>query len=264
MLMTNARPRILIVDDERDLVELLQYNLGKAGYDVVAAGDGKAALQAIADRPPDLILLDVMLPKLSGTEVAARVRSNPATATLPIVMLTARQEEVDELVGLTAGADDYVTKPFSVKVLLARVDAVLRRSKATPNPGTAATLGRVSLDLDTHQARVDGLPVHLTLTEFRLLAALIKAGGRVLTRDALITIGMGPGVMVTDRTIDVHVTAIRRKLGPEGHLVKTVRGVGYRAANERDEASDSGTPVPASAAGESARGRAGDESASTP
>jgi DNA-binding response OmpR family regulator len=226
---------VLVVDDEKDLADLLGYNLRKAGYEVATAATGLRALQAVADRRPDLIILDLMLPELTGTEVASRIRSNPETATIPIVMLTAKGEEVDQLVGLTVGADDYVTKPFSTKVLLARVEAVLRRTARPVDGREVVTLGPITLDMQTHDATVDGEPVKLTLTEFRLLSSLMAANGRVLSRALLMSRAMGPGVTVTERTIDVHITAVRKKLGPHAGIVKTVRGVGYRATLEAGE-----------------------------
>lgn len=227
--------RVLVVDDERDLVELVAYNLKQNGYDVAVAFDGRSALAAVAKERPDLVLLDVMLPGLSGTEVASRLRADAATATLPIVMLTAKADEVDQVVGLTVGADDYITKPFSTKVLLARIEALLRRAAARPEPADALKLGPIEIDPDTHEARADGRTLKLTLTEFRLLAALIGAGGRVLSRHRLMSLAMGPGITVTERTIDVHITAIRRKLGEHGAIIRTVRGVGYRAALEPEQ-----------------------------
>lgn len=226
-----SRKHILVVDDERDLTETLSYALAKAGYDVSVAAAGRQALDAVGARSPDLILLDVMLPELSGTEVAGRLRANPQTAAIPIIMLTAKGEEVDQLVGLAVGADDYIPKPFSMKVLLARIEAVLRRTGRGAGPGEtrALVVGPVRLDLETHEATVAGEPVKFTLTEFRLLSSLMQAGGRVLGRAALMSKAMGAGVMVTDRTIDVHVTSIRKKLGPAAGIIKTVRGVGYRA-----------------------------------
>lgn len=230
---------VLVVEDEKDLSDLLAYNLKRAGYDVVVAASGRTALDAIAARRPDLILLDVMLPELSGTEVASRVRSNPATASIPIVMLTAKSEEVDQIVGLTVGADDYVTKPFSMKVLLARVEAIMRRSQRTsPASSTLSAVGPVTINPDTHEAFVNGEPIKLTLTEFRLLASLVNANGRVLTRAALMNKAMGQGVTVTERTIDVHVTAIRKKLGSHAGMIRTVRGVGYRLTEQIEADSD--------------------------
>jgi DNA-binding response OmpR family regulator len=232
-LRTSAR--VLVVEDQRDLAELLVFNLVRSGYEATAVHDGREALEQIRKSTPDLVLLDVMLPGLTGTELASRLRADSATASLPIIMLTARSEEVDELVGLTVGADDYITKPFSTKVLLARIEAVLRRAAAAANDSPAARMLRVgdlALNLDTHQALVAGRPVRLTLTEFRLLASLLAVEGRVLSRHHLINKAMGPGVLVTERTIDVHMTAIRKKLGEHGGLIQTVRGVGYRVSEE--------------------------------
>jgi DNA-binding response OmpR family regulator len=176
-----------------------------------------------------------MIPELPGTEVAARLRSDPATASIPLIMLTAKSEETDQIVGLKVGADDYVTKPFSMKVLLARVEALLRRAGRLGGDRGMLRLGAIEVNTDTHQATLDGQLLKLTLTEFRILAALLQAGGRVLSRNALMSRAMGPGVTVTERTIDVHVTSIRKKLLNLSHVVKTVRGVGYRASLEPDE-----------------------------
>ncbi len=233
-----GRKHILIVDDERDLAELLVYNLRKAGYETTVATGGRQALEAIAANTPDLVLLDIMLPELSGTEVASRIRSNQATANLPIIMLTAKGEEVDQIVGLTVGADDYVPKPFSIKVLLARIEAVLRRTRPGGGDARMLALSGVKVNPDTHEAFVDDEPIKLTLTEFRLLSALIQAAGRVLSRSALMNRAMGPGVTVTERTIDVHITAIRKKLGPHANIIKTVRGVGYRATADTTSDAD--------------------------
>jgi two-component system phosphate regulon response regulator PhoB len=222
---------ILIVEDERDLAELIAMNLEKDGFRISWAGDGRSALRKVAEERPDLVLLDLMLPELGGTEVASRIRTDPSTAGIPIIMLTAKTDEVDQLVGLGVGADDYITKPFSVKVLMARIETILRRSAAAPAPAQSAMLklAGAELNLDTHEVNVDGEPVKLTLTEFRLLAALIQASGRVLSRQHLMSRAMGPGITVTERTIDVHMTAVRKKLGPYGSCIVTVRGVGYRA-----------------------------------
>ncbi len=224
-----ASRHILVVDDEHDLGELLLLSLRKAGYSATVALTGRGALESVASRRPDLIILDVMLPELSGTEVAGRLRTNPATASIPILMLTAKAEEMDQVIGLSLGADDYMTKPFSMRVLLARVEALLRRSGASGAADPAIVLGPVRIDPGTHAVTLDGEALRLTLTEFRILAALVQAGGRILSRPALISRAMGPGVMVTDRTIDVHVTSIRKRLGVHGGIIKTVRGVGYRA-----------------------------------
>jgi DNA-binding response OmpR family regulator len=225
--------RVLVVEDERDLAELLVYNLKRAGHEVTAVHDGRSALNRISVETPDLVILDLMLPELSGTEVASRIRTNPVTAGVPIIMVTAKADEVDQLVGLSVGADDYVTKPFSMKVLLARVEAVLRRAGEGAAAGTGVLrLGPVEINLDTHRVQVSGQVVQFTLTEFRILVALIQAQGKVLSRATLMGRAMGPGVMVTERTIDVHVTAIRKKLGDAGARIRTVRGVGYSISPE--------------------------------
>lgn len=227
-------PRVLVVDDEADLVELLSYNLRQAGYEPVGARNGLEALQAAARHKPHLIVLDLMMPEMSGLEVARRLRSDPKLVKTPIIMLTARAGEQDQVAGLSVGADDYVTKPFSPKVLLARIEAVLRRASDSSSP-VKLTIGPVVMDLDTHEVTVDEQPITLTPTEFRLLAALIQAKGRVLTRDQMIARGMGPGITVTGRAIDVHIAAVRRKLGEHENIVQTVRGVGYRAVATSDD-----------------------------
>ncbi|MGD9790196.1 MAG: response regulator [Phycisphaerales bacterium] len=227
-----SRKHILIVEDERDLADLIAYNLEKAGYATSVANAGRRALEIVEQTPPDLIILDLMLPELSGTEIATRLRSTPRSASIPIIMLTAKTSEAEQLTGLALGADDYITKPCSMKVLAARVAAVLRRSESTPKPDSALRLGPISVDLTTHEAQVNAQTLKLTLTEFRLLASLLQAGGRVLSRAALMSKAMGPGVTVTERTIDVHITAIRKKLGASGSMIRTVRGVGYRATAE--------------------------------
>ncbi|MEO0717024.1 MAG: response regulator transcription factor [Planctomycetota bacterium] len=226
---------ILVVDDEADLRELVELNLTRQGYRVTLAADGRQALAAIEKEPPDLVVLDVMMPELSGTEVASRIRSDQRTTALPIIMLTAKSEEIDEIVGLTVGADDYMAKPFSVKVLLARIAAVLRRAGDQPSSSALVTLGPIRINKDTHEVTSAGESIRLTLTEFKLLSALAEAGGRVLSRAALMSKAMGPGVTVTERTIDVHVTSIRKKLGDAGALIQTVRGVGYRAVEPGHE-----------------------------
>lgn len=225
------KPLILIVDDEPHLVELLAYNIRAAGYEVDTALDGKKALERAAKNPPDLVLLDLMMPLIPGMAVAQRLRENDATRHVPIIMLTARSENADQVRGLRAGADDYVTKPFSIELLLARIEAVLRRSNRAADQVNESeiSVGSVRVDTRTFQAHVGSTLLTLTATEFRLLAALLKGQGRVLSRKELISAAMGPGVTITERTIDVHMTAIRRKLGDEGAMIRTVRGVGYRA-----------------------------------
>jgi len=228
---TPPRKKVLIVDDEKDIVDLVAYNLARNGYETVTATDGNNALDSAAKNAPDLIILDLMLPGLDGMEVARRLKADAQTANIPIVMLTAKGEETDVVVGLTLGADDYVTKPFSMKVLLARVASVLRRAETgsgAVGEGGLLRAGPLSIDTLKHEVLVKDEPIKLTLTEFKLLSALLTARGRVLTRDQLMDKAMGTDVFVTDRAIDVHITAIRKKLGEASWLVNTVRGVGYR------------------------------------
>ena len=230
-----ARKTVLIVEDERDMAELVAMRLKREGYVVDVAHDGVEGLRKVRSGPPDLVLLDLMLPGMSGTEVAAEVRADPRTADVPIIMLTAKTAESDVVVGLHVGADDYVTKPFSMSVLVARVAAVLRRAAASAAGSGAVSVGPIRIDRDRHRVEVDGRAVALTLTEFRLLAAIAAGRGRVLTRNQLIDRALGPDVVVTDRTIDVHLTALRRKLGKARKYIQTVRGIGYRLACENDE-----------------------------
>ncbi|MFK7883872.1 MAG: response regulator [Phycisphaerales bacterium] len=227
---------VVVVDDEPDLLELVAYNIGQDGHEVITATDGISALEAVRSRLPDVVVLDVMMPGLSGLEVAKRLRSQTETASIPIIMLTARAEEKQELEGLDAGADDYISKPFSMQVLLARVKAVARRVNATGTKKNNLSLGPISIDLDEHIAVVNGEAMNLTITEFRILAALLSSHGKVLSRPALISRAIGPGVTVTERTIDVHVTSIRKKLGDSAGMIRTVRGVGYRATSEPEAA----------------------------
>ena len=229
-----GRRRVLVVDDEKDLVDLISYNLVRNGFDVLTAYNGNEALDVARRESPDLVVLDLMLPGIDGTEVARQLRADARTAGIPIVMLTAKGEETDVVVGLTIGADDYVTKPFSMKILLARINTVLRRGDASSAGGAAGEgavlkAGPLVIDTSKHEVTVNGEAVRLTLTEFKLLSSLVAARGRVLSRDQLMDKAMGPDVFVTDRAIDVHITAIRKKLGDAHWLVHTVRGVGYRA-----------------------------------
>lgn len=222
----SAAKSILIVEDEADLSEVLAFHLEKDGYQCRRVFDGASALAEIARDSPDLVILDRMLPKLSGDEVATRLKRDPRTQAIPIVMLTAKAEEMDELIGFAIGADEYIRKPVSVKVLLARINAILRRREVV-DAGEALSGGPIHLDRARHEVTVDGTPIHVTATELRILAALMQARGRVMERNRLIDLVLGAGVAVTLRTIDVHVAALRRKLGAGGEWIHTVRGVGY-------------------------------------
>jgi DNA-binding response OmpR family regulator len=221
--------RVLIVEDEPDIRDLVVHHLKREGYQVSAAASGEEALRQVQAAPPDLVLLDLMMPAMDGLEVCRRLRQDPATAMLPIVMLTAKGDEVDRVLGLEIGADDYIVKPFSPKELLARVRALLRRSR--PAPGTAPLrLGALLMDLGTHTASVGGDALALTPKEFDLLRALVEARGRVLSREFLLdrVWGYAHASEIESRTVDVHVRRLRVKLGPEGRRILTVKSVGYR------------------------------------
>lgn len=227
--------QILVVEDERDLADMIAYNLKRASHAATIAHDGLRAVQLAITAPPDLVILDLMLPGLPGLDVCKQLRANPLTANVPILMLTAKAEETDELAGLAVGADDYLTKPFSMKVLMARVDALLRRSApgGTSDVGSGTvTLGLVTADLGAHLVKVEGQEIRLTLTEFKLLIALMQSPKRVLSRADLIARVMGPGIIVTARTIDVHIASIRKKLNNAGNQIRTIRGVGYQMSAE--------------------------------
>lgn len=226
---------ILIAEDESDLSDLLSYNLQKEGYVCRCVSDGAAAIEDVRRQPPDLIVLDRMLPKKSGDEVASTLQREARTATIPIIMLTAKAEESDQLVGFALGATDYVTKPFSMKVLLARVAAMFRRGEGAAPASMRLAGGPIELDVDRFEVCVSGERIPLTTTEFRILKTLMAANGRVLDRARLIDTVLGSAVAVTDRTIDVHIAALRKKLGIGAVWVQTVRGVGYtfRSPDER-------------------------------
>jgi len=230
---------ILLIDDEPDLIKLLDYNLTRAGYLALSARDGETGLAMARKHAPDLIILDLMMPGLDGLEVCKKLRQDSSTARIPILMLTAKAEEGDRVLGLELGADDYVTKPFSVREVLARVKAILRRMEAASKPSELVHAGKLMIDAGRRTVTADGQRVDLTRTEFNLLKALADRQGRVLSRDDLISLARGEDVMVVDRTIDVHVAAIRRKLGKHGDMIETVRGIGYRLAEESESQSAS-------------------------
>ncbi|KAB2956072.1 MAG: response regulator [Thermoanaerobaculia bacterium] len=223
-----AKQRILVVEDEPDLAEVLQFNLEKAGFAVELERRGDGALEAIRRRAPDLLVLDLMLPGLDGLELTRVLKRDPATARIPLVMLTARGEEVDRIVGLELGADDYIPKPFSPREVVLRIKAVLRRRDGEAAGGERLDSGDIRLDLGAHRAAVRGREIQLTATEFRLLKVLIERQGRVQTRSRLLTDVWGYAEDVDSRTVDTHVRRLRRKLGPEADRIETVIGVGYR------------------------------------
>jgi two-component system phosphate regulon response regulator PhoB len=221
--------RVLVVEDEEDIQELVQFNLAKDGYRVAVARTGEEALRKIRSDPPDLVLLDLMLPGVNGLEVCRLVRGDPKTQALPIVMLTAKGEEADIVTGLELGADDYVPKPFSPRVLLARLRAVLRRREQPERNGeTPLERHGVSIHPGRREVKVNGHAVELTHTEFRLLYFLASRPGWVFTRNQIVEAVRGIDYPVTERAVDVQVVGLRKKLGGSGKLVETVRGVGYR------------------------------------
>jgi len=221
---------ILVVEDERDLQELLRYNLLREGHSVATATTGESALEQVEAQPPDLILLDLMLPGMDGLEVCRALKSDPSTSAIPVIMITARGEESDIVAGLELGADDYVPKPFSPRVLIARINAVFRRAGEEPQGGGKDRLKvrDMTIDAERHEVRVGEERVDLTATEFRLLSLLASRPGRVFTRKQIIELIHEGFAAVTDRSVDVQVVALRRKLGKAGEDIETVRGVGYR------------------------------------
>jgi|ERR1043165_1168937 two-component system phosphate regulon response regulator PhoB len=233
--MIMAKPRILIIEDERGLTDVLSYNLNRDGYDTLVAHDGPEGLRKAQMQLPDLILLDIMLPGVDGLEVCRQLRSGKQTANIPILMLTAKSEEMDQVVGFTVGADDYVTKPFAVKVLLQRIRALLRRTDKTQNNLDVIEHLGVCIDKIKHRASVAGEELELTPTEFRLLECLLRQPGRAFTRTQLMDSAIEEGALVLERTIDVHIKSLRRKLGGEQDYIETVRGVGYRFREEPAE-----------------------------
>ena len=226
LLAAMPRPRILIIEDERALTEVLTYNLQREGYDTTVVHDGQEGLRKAQTLLPDLILLDLMLPVMGGLDVCRELRAGERTRTIPILMLTAKAEETDQVVGFSIGADDYVTKPFSVKVLLQRIRALQRRYEPAQAADVIEHVG-VRIDRVRHRATVEGGELDLTPTEFRLLECLLRQPGRAFTRAQLMDAAIGEGAVVLDRTIDVHIKTLRRKLGSADYI-ETVRGVGYR------------------------------------
>ena len=228
---------VLVIDDEKDLLELVRYNLEKEGYRVKTAEDGEAGLGAAVRELPDIVVVDLMLPGIDGLEVCRRLRADQRTARTPIIMLTAKSAEIDRIVGLEMGADDYVTKPFSPRELAARIKAVLRRVLSQQTPAQQSRIirhGGLIIDPDRRGVRRGEENVELTATEFRLLQILAKHPGRVYSRSELIECALGKEIAVVDRTIDVHITSLRRKLGDYSDHIETVRGFGYRFQEQTD------------------------------
>jgi DNA-binding response OmpR family regulator len=223
-----VKKKILIIEDEADVIDMMKGQLDRAGeFSVTVAGDGALGLKLAREQCPELIVLDLMLPKLSGLEVCRALRSDSTTRDIPIIMLTAKAEEVDRIVGLEFGADDYVTKPFSPRELVLRINAILRRVEP-PAAATTISAGDLVVDRERHEVRVAGKPVDLTAIEFKLLSTLMQRRGRVQARDRLLTDVWGYESLIDTRTVDTHVRRLREKLGKRGDLIETVRSFGYR------------------------------------
>lgn len=231
LVLMDASPgrKILIIEDESDVADLLTLNLRKGGFKVLTAADGASGLQKARDERPEFIVLDLMLPKMSGLEVCRILKGDMATAHIPILMLTAKAEEVDRIVGLEFGADDYVTKPFSPREVTLRIRAILRRGE---KPEEMLQAGAISIDPARHEVRVNGKRVHLTSLEFKLLRTLMQRRGRVQDRDKLLNDVWGYESVIDTRTVDTHVRRLREKLGKAGDAIETVRGFGYRLREE--------------------------------
>ncbi len=223
-----AKANVLVIDDEEDLIELVRYNLSQEGFAVSAARDGETGLAAARHDMPDVVVIDLMLPGIDGLEVCRALRADDRTSHIPIIMLTAKGAESDRVVGLEMGADDYVTKPFSPRELAARIKAVLRRVAPRQPAPDFLKHGTLSIDLERHEVACGSKAVNLTATEFRLLHFLATRPGRVYSRSELIDGALGRDVTVLDRTIDVHIMSLRRKLGDCGDCIETVRGFGYK------------------------------------
>lgn len=234
-----AKPTVLIVEDERPLVEVLTYNLKNEGFEVHSAHDGQEGLRRALSVLPDIILLDLMLPVMEGLEVCRQLRADQRTQDIPILMLTARTDEVDEVVGFHMGADDYVTKPFKLKPLIHRVRALLRRPRGKELQGDTVSRNGIEIDRVNHKARLDGEELQLTPTEFRLLWTLIRQPGRTFSRNELMDSSRGEDANSLERTIDVHIRSLRLKLEDRAPLVETVRGIGYRFRDEPEAERDS-------------------------
>ncbi len=221
---------VLVVEDDEDILNLLRFNLEAAGYEVLASTDGYEGMNLARSNPPQLVILDIMLPGIDGFEVCKDLKRRKETAEIPVIMLTARGEEVDRIVGLELGADDYVVKPFSPRELMLRIKAIMKRSTRTESDEQRSQWIKegLSVDMDAHKVVVDEQDIELTATEFKLLVELIKRQGRVLTRDQLLNRVWGYEFEGYARTVDTHIRRLRQKLGPYAEFVETVRGVGYR------------------------------------
>lgn len=224
----SSRKRVLVADDEADVLMLVSMNLQRAGFEVLRASDGREALDFARRELPDLVVLDLMMPEMDGLEVARQLKQSPLTAQIPVVMLTARADEVDRIVGLELGADDYVTKPFSPREIVLRVQAILRRLESAPAAGDVLEIGRVRVDRVRHEVSIAGERMDFTATEFKLLSVLMERCGRLQSREVLLNDVWGYESVIDTRTVDTHIRRLREKMGVAADLIETVRGFGYR------------------------------------
>lgn len=229
-----SKTKLVVIEDEQDILDIITYNLEREGFKVFTAKDGNSGLSMVRKEDPNLVILDLMLPGIDGIEVCRRLKNDSLTSSIPVIMLTAKSEESDVVLGLGIGADDYLTKPFSTKELIARVKAVLRRGPLREDRGKGERIVFEGLKIDAarHQVYINEEPVYFTATEFRLLYFLASHPGRVFTRDQLLSRVIGEDATVIDRNIDVHIRSIRKKLQDARHLIETIRGVGYRFVDE--------------------------------
>ncbi|MCK4533416.1 response regulator transcription factor [bacterium] len=227
-----SKKRILVVEDDKHLSKLIKYNMEKAGFDCITAPTGEIALKTLDRQPVDLIILDIMLPKMDGLQVCKQIKQDKKLAAIPIIMLTARGEEIDRIVGFELGADDYIVKPFSVRELVLRIKAILKRNKKEKIPQNILTADKLTIDISRHKVIAHKKEVELTLIEFKLLVLLMQRKGRVQSRDSLLNDVWDISSEVTTRTVDTHVKRLRQKLGKVGNLIETVRGIGYRFSDK--------------------------------
>jgi len=232
------KSKILVIEEDRSLIEVLENNLNNSGYEVFCAYDGQSGLNQARSVNPDLIILDAVLPVVDGVEVCRELRAVAATRETPIMMLTTtKSEETDQLIGYSSGADDYVEKPFSVRVLMERMKSLLLRRDRQLGGADIVEMGRVGVDRIKHQASIDKKPLDLTPSEFRLLDTMMRQPGRAFDRTELIDLALGTDAMVLERTIDVHIRSLRKKMGDAANTIETVRGIGYRFRDKSDESS---------------------------
>jgi two-component system, OmpR family, alkaline phosphatase synthesis response regulator PhoP len=228
------KPRLLLIEDEEDIAALIKLQADISGYKLHVEVDGLNGLLAIEREKPDLVILDIMLPGQSGLDVCRKLKNNPETKDIPVIMISAKSEELDVVLGLELGADDYVTKPFSPKVLFSRIRAVLRRGKEPEKGPKIIQFGQFTMDTESYQLRKYDKQIHLTLSEFGILRRLVSNIGKVLTRNQLLDDVQNEEAFIVDRNIDVHIASLRKKLGPNFHWIETVRGVGYRFKDDEE------------------------------